>query len=48
LEHYERTKSNKIGIEEGEDSQDKRTENINKIIEENFPILKENMALNID
>jgi hypothetical protein len=37
-----------IGIEAGEDSQFKCTENIfNKIIEENFPNLKKEMAINI-
>jgi hypothetical protein len=37
-----------IGIEESEDSQFKGPENIfNKITEENFPILKKEMAINI-
>ena len=37
-----------IGIEEGEESQLKGTENIfNKIIEENFPNLKEEMVINV-
>ena len=37
-----------IGIEEGEESQLKRPENIfNKIIEENFPNLKEEMVINV-
>jgi hypothetical protein len=37
-----------MGIEEGEDSKFKRPENIfNKIIEENFPNLKKEMAINI-
>ena len=39
--HHEKTKSLIIGIEEGEETQVKGTENIfNKIIEENFPNLK--------
>ena len=37
-----------IGIEEGEESQLKGPENIfNKIIEENFPNLKEEMVINV-
>ena len=37
-----------IGIEEGEESQLKGTENIfNKIIEENFPNLKEEMVIKV-
>ena len=37
-----------MGIEESEDSQFKGPENIfNKITEENFPILKKEMAINI-
>ena len=37
-----------IGIEEGEESQLKGPENIfNKIIEENFPNLKKEMAINV-
>ena len=37
-----------VGIEEGEDSQLKGPENIfNKIIEENFPNLKKETAINI-
>ena len=36
-----------IGIEEGEESQLKWPENINKIIEENFPNLKEEMVINV-
>jgi hypothetical protein len=38
-----------IGIEESEDSQFKGTGNIfNKIIEENFPSLKEEMVINVE
>jgi hypothetical protein len=38
----------KIGIEENEDSQVKRPENIfNKIIEENFTNLKKEMVINV-
>ena len=37
-----------IGMEEGEDSQHKGPKNIfNKIIEENFPSLKKEMAINV-
>ena len=37
-----------IGIEEGEESELKGPENIfNKIIEENFPNLKEEMVINV-
>ena len=37
-----------IGIEEGKESQLKGPENIfNKIIEENFPNLKEEMVINV-
>ena len=37
-----------IVIEEGEDSQFKEPENIfNKIIEENFPNIKKEMAINV-
>ena len=37
-----------IGIEEGEESELKGPENIfNKIIEENFPNLKKEMAINV-
>ena len=37
-----------IGIEEGEESQLNGSENIfNKIIEENFPNLKEEMVINV-
>jgi hypothetical protein len=36
-----------IGIEEGKESQLKWPENINKIIEENFPNLKKEMAINV-
>ena len=42
------TKPKILGIEESEDSQFKRAENIfNKIIEDNFPNLKKEMAINV-
>ena len=43
-----KNKSKKSRKEEGEDSQSKGLENIfNKIIEENFPNLKKEMAINV-
>ena len=47
MKHYERTKLEKIGIKEKEDSQFKGSENIfKKVIEESFPNLKKLMAKN--
>ena len=46
--HHEKTKSLIIGIEEGEETQAKGTENIfNKIIGENFPSLRKRCFLNM-
>ena len=46
--HNEKTKPKIIGIEKGKDSQLKGPVNIfNKIIEENFPNLKEEIPINI-
>ena len=46
--HHEKSKSLIIGIEEGEETQAKGTENIfNKIIGENFPGLRKRCFLNM-
>lgn len=47
LEHYERTKSTKIGTEEGEEFQVKGMESINKIIEEYFLNLKKEIPIKL-
>jgi hypothetical protein len=48
LGHCEETNLRIIGIQEVKDSQFKELENIyDKIIEENFPNLKKEMAINI-